>query len=274
LPARERKKDELAAYGVAWVGLPGSGAPADWDRWSVEVAVEPGSALDGADMTVWEDRARIPMPELGRIEVERAARQVVFRTELPVSEPALVHPGLVPAAAVVSAWLGRACLHGAAVLAGGHVWSLLGERGDGKSTTAALLAERGHELFTDDVLVADGGRAFAGPPVVDLREDASARVGGDYLGRIGRRERWRKPLPRRTLEAPLGGFVELAWGDGPAAVESLELPARLDLLGRHATMPMAGDRLLALAALPGLRFTRSHDLAGAEAAIDVLAAAW
>jgi hypothetical protein len=268
LPARERKTDELAAYGLVLLGLAGgaSEAPADWERWTVERVVEPGSELAGDSMRVWEDRALIPMPELGRIEVERAKRTVVFRTLQPVSELALLHPGLVPAAAVVSAWLGRACLHAAAVLATGGTWALLGERGDGKSTTAALLAERGHELFTDDVLVADRGRAFAGPPVVDLRGDASERVGGEYLGRIGRRERWRKPHPRRTVEAPLAGVVELAWGDEPA-LEPLDLGARLDLLGRHASMPMAGEQLLALAERPGYRFARPRDLAGADAAV-------
>ena len=267
-----------AAYGLRLHGLHADGvpdcAPAGWEEWEVRRVVAPGQELEGREMTVWDDRALIPIPGAGRITVDRTAREIVFATVRPLSDEAVLHPGLVPAAAVVNWWKGRACLHASAVLAGGGAWALVAERGGGKSTTAALLAERGHALFTDDMLIAEGTRCFAGPGSVDLRADVSERLGGTYLGRIGHRDRWRRSFGGGAPETPLAGVVELAWADGDPRLEPLDAGARMELAARHASMPLAPRQLLALAGPPGYRLSRPRSLDDAPAALALLADAF
>jgi hypothetical protein len=276
---RVRKKDgskgpAQAAYGLRLHGI-GTFAgtrttPSDWEAWTVTRVVETGSELEGQEMTLWDERALIPMPGLGRVTVHRSRREISFVTNRPLSDEAVLHPGLVPAAAVVNWWKGRACMHASAVIAGGQVWALLADRGGGKSTTAVILARRAHGLFTDDMLIVEGTRCFAGPPSVDLRADAAEELGGASVGKIGRRDRWRMPLAGPTTEAALGGLVELVWTDGAASLEELDLADRLDLVGRHASMPINGEQLLALASRPALRFARPRDLDQAGAGIELL----
>lgn len=276
---RVRKKDgsgglAQAAYGLRLFGIgtfEGSRqAPSDWEAWTVTRVVAAGSELAGEEMSVWEDRALIPLPGLGRITVHRARREIAFATTRRLSDEAVLHPGLVPVAAVVNWWKGRACIHASAIKAGGEVWALLADRGGGKSTTAALLARRAHGLFTDDMLIVEGTRCFAGPPSVDLRADASEELGGASLGMIGRRERWRKALPSATAEAALGGLIELAWTDAATTLEELDLAHRIELVGRHASMPIDGEQLLALASRPALRLARPRSLDRAAAGIELL----
>ena len=263
-----------AAYGLRLLGIgmvdglrP---APQEWEAWTITRTIEAGFELEGDEMSVWDDRALIPLPGLGRISVHRGRREIVFVTSRRLSDEAVLHPGLVPVAAVVNWWKGRACIHASAIVSEGQVWALLADRGGGKSTTAALLVRRAHGLFTDDMLIVEGTRCFAGPPSVDLRADASERLGGDSVGRIGRRERWRKSLPGSTPEAALGGLIELVWTDGAASVEELDLAHRIELVGRHASMPIDGEQLLALASRPALRFTRPRGLDQADAGIELL----
>jgi hypothetical protein len=262
-----------AAYGLRLLGLGiSSDASPAWEPWTVTQQVEAGSQLAGEEMRVWGDRALIPMPELGRVTVDRNRREIVFTTIRPLAAEAVLHPGLVPVAAVVNWWNGRACLHASAVVSpvDRRVWALVADRGGGKSTTAALLAKRGYGLFTDDMLIADGTHCFAGPASVDLRTDASEALGGRNIGRIGQRERWRKTLPRVTLEAPLAGLIELAWSEGEPGLETLDFARRLELVGQHASMSMEAQQLLALASLPAVRFARPRSLDRAEEGIGLL----
>jgi hypothetical protein len=221
-------------------------------------------------MSVWDDRALIPLPGLGRITVHRSRREIAFVTTRPLSDEAVLHPGLVPVAAVVSWWKGRACLHASAVVARGEVWALLADRGGGKSTTAALLGARAYGLFTDDMLIVEGTRCFAGPPSIDLRADASRQLGGAFIGVVGRRERWRKTVPGATPEAALGGLIELVWTDAAPSLEELDLAQRIELVGRHASMPIDGEQLLALASRPALRLARPRGLDRAGLGIELL----
>lgn len=274
-----RKKDGSedpgqAAYGLRLLGLAALAgavpAPADWEAWTVIQVVEAGSELKGEQMTVWEDRALVPLPGLGRITVDRSRREIVFTTIRPLSDEAVLHPGLVPGAAVINSWKGRACMHASAIVAGGQVWALLADRGGGKSTSAALLVRRAHALFTDDMLIVEGTRCFAGPPSVDLREDASEELGGASIGVIGSRERWRKAVPAAAAEAPLGGLIELVWTDEAASIRELDLADRIELVGRHLSMPVDGEQLLALASRPALRFARPLSLDRAAGGLELL----
>ncbi len=264
-------------YGVAvqGVGVEAGGRPApppSWEAWTV--SQHTGPADDGEGMEVTGRRARIGMPGAGELRLDRAARTVVFALRRPVSAEAILHPGLVPAAAVIAWWMDRVPVHAAAVVLEGRAWGLLADREGGKSTTAALLSDGAPELLTDDLLVVEGERCFAGPGSVDLRPAAAARLGGIPLGRIGQRERFRKPFAGPRLEAPLAGWVELAWsGGGPPAVVPVPVGERIAALARHASLPLTGEQLLDLAAAPMLRFTRPRSLADAHEHVAVLAAA-
>lgn len=267
-----------AAYGMRLHGLAavdGRGrpaAPSDWESWTVRERV--GAVDDAPGMTVDARHARIGMPGAGELLIDRDARTITFVTRKPVPPEAIVHPGLVPAAAVVAWWRGHVPVHAAGVVVGQHVWGLLADREGGKSTTAALLADRGFALFADDMLVVDGTCCFAGPASVDLRPEAAQRLGGRSLGVVGQRERWRKPYPTTAIEAPLAGWVELLWSDDHATrVVECEVGDRIGVLGHHASLPLSGDQLLDLALAPMLRFARPRSLEAAEASAEALAAA-
>ena len=206
---------DLAAYGVAFADLGGPDSPKPpptWPRWTVSQEI--GPADDSPGMDVWDDQARIGMPTVGEFRLDRVVRRIVLHVRDPWPPEVVLHPGLAPAASVVAHWMGRASLHAAAVLIDGRVWGLLGEKSAGKSTMAAHLVRLGCGMVTDDLLVVDGIVGFAGPGAVDLRGDVGPALGGQPLGVIGTRERWRTALQVDTLSAPLGGWVELGWTEG------------------------------------------------------------
>ncbi|MEA2248305.1 MAG: hypothetical protein QOH46_2834 [Solirubrobacteraceae bacterium] len=251
---------DLGAYGVAFADLGGPDSPEPprtWPRWTV--AQEIGPADDSPGMDVWDDRARIGMPSVGEFRLDRERRHIVVRVRERWSAEVLLHPGLAPAASVIAHWMGRAGLHAAAVTVGGRAWGLLGDKGAGKSTTAANLVGLGCGLVTDDLLVVDDMEAFAGPAALDLREDVGPDHGGQPLGVIGGRERWRAPSRIDALSAPLGGWVQLAWSDdGATTCEEVGPPGRVQALDRSTLLPPEGAHLLRLADAPMVRFTTHH----------------
>ena len=85
----------------------------------------------------------------------------------------------------------------------------------------------------------DGANAFAGPRSIDLREEAAHRFeAGEPLGHIGARERWRLALGPVPVDAPLRGWITLAWGDA-VSVEPIRGVERL-----KALLPHRGVRLV------------------------------
>ena len=260
-----------AVYGLRLTGLPGGGpaAPADWEAWTVEQRV--GEADDAEGMTVRTQTARVGLPGAGELLVDRNTRTITFAVRRPLAPDALLHPGIVPAAAIIAFWQGRAPVHASAVLVNDRVWGLLADREGGKSTTAALLADRDVRLFTDDMLIVAGGEAFAGPASVDLREEAARALGGKSLGVVGTRERWRKSLPVERSAAPLAGWVLLEWSTaGDAELSPMDAGERIAAIERHASLPVTGEQLLDLAAVPMLRFRRPRVLDRAGPAVDLL----
>lgn len=207
----------------------------------------------------------------GWLGVDAMERTITFATPAPLTDEGIVHPGLSPAVAFI-AWLaGQPTMHACAVIHEGGAWALLANRGGGKSTTGALLVRRGLELLTDDLLVIDGGVALAGPASIDLRQGPGERLGATPLGRVGSRERWRSPVPVKTLSAPLRGFVVLDWlAEGPPVVETLPAADRLAQIAAHRSFTCSPDQLLDLMALPVLSFRRPQDLDAADASLDVL----
>jgi hypothetical protein len=269
-----------AAYGVRFLGLTATDgaerapAPASWDAWTV-VQETGGTPDDAPGMHVDAQGGRIGMPGAGEQVLDRAARTITFRTREPVRPEAIVHPGLVPSAAVIGWWAGRLAVHASAIVVDGRVWGMLADREGGKSTTAALLAERGLGLFADDMLIVAGDRCFAGPGSVDLRGESARVLGGEPLGVVGQRERWRKPYAPTLLEAPLAGWVQLAWGadgDDPTVTEA-PVGTRIGALDHHVSLPITPDQLLDAALAPMLTLTRPHALERAGESADVLDAA-
>ncbi|WP_089155891.1 hypothetical protein [Micromonospora sp. NBS 11-29] len=191
----------------------------------------------------------------------------------PLTPDVLAHPYLAPVAVVVNRWAGRETFHAGAFVHGGRAWVVLGGRTAGKSTLLAALAARGVPVLTDDIVVCHDGDVLAGPRCVDLREP----VPGLTLPTREVRDasRLRVALPTVAPRLPLGGWLFLRWGDGPALtpVAPAELLARL--AGRRSLPELPSDpaALLALAGRPGHDLTRPRDWAALDATHRLLDAA-
>ncbi len=254
----------LGAYGLRIEGA-GTAAPllvparADWPLFTLGSRI--GSAAPGGEH-VSEADARLLLRNGGEITIDRSAGEIVFTVPEPVSDQALVHPYLAPAAAVIARWLGRESFHAGAFALDGGAWGVLGEREAGKSSLLAWLALEGRRVLTDDMLVIAGGSAFAGPRSVDLRRETAMQLGaGEELGVVGARERWRVGLPPIEPEARVAGFVFLEWGDG-VSVTPVEPGERLARLLHHRGVrlpPASHEALLTLAALPAWELRRPAD---------------
>jgi hypothetical protein len=208
------------------------------------------------------------------IELERLPDGVAVRTRLrtDVSDDALAHPFLGLPAAVASHWMGRQVLHGGAFERAGGAWGILATKEGGKSSTLAWLHRHGHTVLSDDLLVLDGTTVFTGPRCVDLRDDAGAVLGGEDLGVVGGRERWRTRTPQVPASFPLAGLVHLDWGDG-IAVEPLDPATRLTEVLPHAVFTTGVDdpsAFLELAVLPAFRLVRPRSLDALDASLGQL----
>lgn len=108
------------------------------------------------------------------------------RGEMDVGAVSSFHSGSVYGAA---AWMnGYVPLHASAVVFDGGVHAFAGPSGEGKSTLVAALAERGLELFADDVLTLDTSgpsvRALPGHKRLKLWSDALKLVGANGHERV------------------------------------------------------------------------------------------
>jgi hypothetical protein len=102
-------------------------------------------------------------------------------------------------------------LHASAVAIGDEAVAFIGERGWGKSTTAAAMCARGHHLVTDDVaaIQVDGATSptvYPGYPQLKLWPEAAASLGEDLeaLPRLDPiTERRARPVTRHFHTEPL-----------------------------------------------------------------------
>jgi hypothetical protein len=154
------------------------------------------------DVTIREDRARAgrlpPIPQDDAIVSPREAclafsglGTCVVRDgrEIIVTRFATSHDGdlrlalLGPAIAVLLQQRGFLVLHASVVNIAGRAVAFLGSSGEGKSTMAAALNQRGHELVVDDLAAVrvENGRAlvFPGFPQYKLWPDAAIALGRD-----------------------------------------------------------------------------------------------
>lgn len=91
-----------------------------------------------------------------------------------VDDQLLRMPLLGPVLANILHDRGRLVLHASAVRVGGGCVILLGDKGAGKSTTAAALVAAGHQLMTDDVValnLADADRILLEPGFPQMKLD-------------------------------------------------------------------------------------------------------
>jgi hypothetical protein len=215
----------------------------------------------------------------GSITVRREPPRAAFVVPQPLPPAAIVHPlGTLPLS-VLAHWRGDVTLHGGAFLHGAGAWGVCGDRSAGKSTTLALIAERGITIVADDLLAIQGLDALAGPRCVDLRADAASRfASARSLGRVGARIRYRLPTAAAPARVPLRGIFLLEWTAETATELTLLTPReRIALLYKHQYSSLFrqpdGRRIMALLDLPMLRFRRPRGWDRAGDAIDRLIAA-
>lgn len=151
-------------------------------------------------------------------------------------------------------------LHASAVLHGGRIVGFSGHSGTGKSTLAAMLAQRGLPLFTDDLLIFDPRTAttYAGPKDLKLWDDAVEALGLDVTERV----RSDASLDKFFVRAPslgeqtsgaLAALYILKRNHGDAAedhrIERLAGGDALQALLENIYRPQYSERLMGRAAL-------------------------
>lgn len=249
----------------------------DADAPAVRLDWAHGLALHDA-REVGQDIVRLSHRRGGSVTVRRDPPEAMFVLPQRLPAAAMVHPvGTLPLA-ILAHWRGDVTLHGGAFVHAGGAWGVCGERSAGKSTTLALIAERGAPIVADDLLVVQGSEALAGPSCVDLRSDAAGRFPAAVsLGQVGERIRYRLPTDAAPARAPLRGIFVLDWSAGGATdVTPLALHQRIALLHAHQYSGLFeqpdGRGIMALLDLPMLRVRRPRDWNGAGVAVDRLLA--
>jgi hypothetical protein len=230
-------------------------------------ATELAEALD-------PDDAAVPYgPERG-VVIHRDPPTATITTPHELSDDALLHPYFAPVGSTFAVWLGRLALHAGAFVADGSAWGVAGRNQAGKSTLLAMLARAAVQVLTDDMLVIDGTRAFAGPRTIDLRPDAGQALDmGAWHRSHPDRERWRVRLPDVAPEVSLNGFFFLAWGDrvGVRRVPPNERLPRLLAQSAWPAWEHDARAFIDLTSLPAWELTRPRSFAsGAEAVERVL----
>jgi hypothetical protein len=260
------------AWGVRFAGLVGPGVPlnevpADWPQVAVSVRVDPrpGSLVEWGP-----DRAGHPLRGGHHIEIRREPLEVDIVLARPTAPECVLAPHLTSAASTIALWMGRPAIHGGGFLHEGGVWVLLGDKGQGKSTTLGWLATAGVPIVTDDLAVCDDGHVLAGPRCVDLRpEPARWMDAGRDLGVVGARERWRVDVPACPPRSPLRGWIFLQWGS-EIAVQRLSPVERLSRLAQYRAMGVPWEdpvALLDLATRPAFAWSRPKGWCNLEPAI-------
>ncbi len=258
-PVRSSASD--GAWGVRFPSLAGPGmpfteAPADWPEVDVSVRVQ----ADPERAVEWgPDRACHPLRGGHQIEIRREPLEVDLVLARPTLAECVVAPHMTSAASTIAVWTGRPAIHGGAFLHEGGAWVLLGDKGQGKSSTLGWLATSGVPIVTDDLVVCDGADVLAGPRCVDLRTDPARHLNaGRDLGVVGTRERWRIDVPPCPARSPLRGWVFLEWGP-EATVQRLSPIERLSRLAQHRAIAVPWEdpvALLDLAARPAFGWQR------------------
>lgn len=253
--------DFRGAYGLRLEGVDGAEdllvqAAPDWPRMSLRWRLGEWSA---ERHEVTPSAASLRLQTGGRLELDRREGLAQFVVQRPLSAQELVHPYLVPVAAVMAHWHGRESVHAGGFVGTDGVWGVVGERESGKSSTLARLALDGVPVVADDLLILNGRNVYTGPRAVDLREEPAGRLGvGASIGLAGARERWRLRLGPVTGGHEIRGWIHLAWGARVEATEirGAERVARLFAQRPGGLPSLSPEVLLDLASLPSWEVRR------------------
>lgn len=151
-------------------------------------------------------------------------------------------------------------LHASAIELNGQVIALLGQGGQGKSSTAAVLRERGHRVIADDLIAV----SLAGPvpqvigqdlPHLKIWANAAAPMGISTADALPLRDgvaRMSKPRGRVDfVKAPLAACIQLEFGGNvrdPVLVPVARLEAmmliRTHIFGHRHVGPLMGEAWL------------------------------
>lgn len=241
------------AYGFRFPGVAGpllANAPSTWPivavRQQIGAGEEPQRYLD-------DTQAEFPLVDGGSVVVDREPAAGTYRVAAELDPDALAHPYLAPVAAVHAHWHGFETFHAGGFVVDGRAWAVMATREGGKSSLLAALALAGLPIVSDDLIVADQHRVFAGPRSIDLREDAVAHFPASRnLGTVGRRDRWRIDPGEILPEVPLAGWMTIHWNDEFDA-HRIEPGDRIRLLAENRTLKAPSPDphlLLRLAAYP------------------------
>lgn len=191
-------------------------------------------------------------PGVGVFTVNLGERTIAAAVE-PGAESLVSLPLLGPVMAVYLHLRGRLVLHASAVIQDERVVSFVGDKGAGKSTTAAACVRSGARLLTDDLLSCSfptGGGAWCEPGFAQLKlnNDASTALSPDAAEvRPAPHPLFTKQILRlpQTERDPvrLNGLCELVRGPGLAATR-LAAPEALALVLRHSYVARYGSTFL------------------------------
>ena len=219
--------------------------------------------------------ARWPLPDGGRVELDRRAGTATITSPAEPEIDSLIHPQLGMLAAVWSRWLGRPAFHAAGFAHAGGAWAVVGDNQDGKSTLIAALAARGVAVVADDTLVIADGRCVSGPRCVDLRGETAARLGlaGATITLVRGGTRQRLLLPVAGPPALLRGWIYLRWADDVALrpISPRDRVARVALQRRgHRGGARDSGSLLELGTLPAWELCRPRDWGRIDETLDAV----
>jgi hypothetical protein len=192
------------------------------------------------------------------LRMDRAGACAVFKgPRIPPDE--LVHPYLWPVASVFSRWHGREAFHAGALVLAGGAWALIGAKGGGKSSLLAAHALAGGEVLSDDLVVVEDERAFAGPRCIDLRRALPLQDSSGLTSTRGG-TRLRMGLGAIAPALPLRGWIFLTWGQTTELrrVSASTCLARLARWRAWGELASDAPHLLALAGLPAYELTRER----------------
>lgn len=204
-----------------------------------------------SDFQITFQEAYLFWKEVGTFLV-RDGKEIIVDPLPGVEEQIVRLPLLGAVLAVLLHQRGFLVLHASAVAINGGVVAFIGEKGWGKSTMAATLYARGHELMADDVVALDFGstnpRVFPGFPQLKLWPEAASTLGDDprTLPQIHSRveKRARRATDRFAQEAlPLRRIYVLAGGPNPAIKVLQPQDAILQLIS-NSYMARFGKQLL------------------------------
>ena len=265
----------VRCYGFKWSGLDAGMPPiCELARGAAEIQVRQVisaaptglSALGpagGADDQI----AVLELVTGGFLVLDRRQGTATFEVPVLIDPQELVHPYLVPAAAGFCSWVGREAYHAGAFVADRRAWAVVGDKEGGKSTLLAVLAQRGHPVLSDDLLVLDDRTVRQGPRLIDLRRPTAEHLGlGEPLESAREGGRWRVRLAP-TPDVDLAGWIFLRWGD---TVEMKKVGPSDRIARLLALAPTRAEAVVSLAALPAFELVRPRSWDSLPGAIDRL----